>query len=279
MTRHTRILIAGVVLILFGNAVALIGVAYNRSGEPDAVVELSERELTSPYGFRASKENSGLTLRLNWRADVDPESLSSSIKFAGGDTLWLNEDKLAELGFDINVSPKDPDAERRHEKTLPRKAYVVLEFNGPAYQAVLQRRRADVDEAQDLLATNPGKKEIVKRVKTYKAMMDSEQFQRSRLFVIDAGLDQADLRGRYPDRARYLILPGQARLTVINKELAGYISDIDASTVNVPLAYRDAISGGPIPARYSVRLAFGQRAEPWIMEAQAGRDGQNGSTD
>ena len=46
-----KIFIAGLAIIIVTNIVALAGVAYNRSGEPDAVVELTERELGLPYRY------------------------------------------------------------------------------------------------------------------------------------------------------------------------------------------------------------------------------------
>jgi hypothetical protein len=269
MTSHIRILIAGAVLILAGNAVALIGVAYNRAGEPDAVIELSERELILPYNFLAAEENSGLALHLAWRAESNAQSPYAGMISGGGATPWLDKDKLAELGFDVSASPQDQDAALRYEKMLPRKAYVVLEFNGAAYQAALHQRQGELSEAQALQANNPGKKEFEERVKTAQTQLDREQNTSSRLFAIDVGRDQQTLRSRYSDRARYLILPGEVRLQLINKELSGFITNLSAGIINVPLADRAAITGGARPAHYTVRLAFGKRAEPWIMAVRA----------
>ncbi|MFL6653087.1 MAG: DUF4824 family protein, partial [Sulfurifustaceae bacterium] len=46
-----RTLLAGIALIAATNAVALVGVAYNRSGEPSSVLKLTERELALPYSW------------------------------------------------------------------------------------------------------------------------------------------------------------------------------------------------------------------------------------
>ena len=46
---RTHTLVAGLGLIALTNAVALLGVAWNRSGEPDATLQLSQRELQPPY--------------------------------------------------------------------------------------------------------------------------------------------------------------------------------------------------------------------------------------
>ena len=65
--RHT--LIAGLGLILGVNAIVLGGVAYNRSGEPESLLQLSERELYTPFGRAlrhvATQSYSATTLRMN----------------------------------------------------------------------------------------------------------------------------------------------------------------------------------------------------------------------
>lgn len=278
MTRHLRILIIGAALILVGNAVALIGVAYNRSGEP-AVVNLSERELSRPYNFLASKENSGLTLRLDWRSADNSEPHLPGVFSQGGRTRWLDKEKLAALGFDVSADPQNVDAARRYQKTLPRKAYVVLEFNGPAYQAAVQQARARLDEAKAKLAADPGSKALKANVKYAQRRLDNERNKNTRLFAVDVGPDRRTLRSHYSNRARYLILPGEVRLTVVNKALTGYISGLGVSSINVPLAYRAAIigGGGARPAHYTVRLAFGKRDEPWILAARAAGEGDTGN--
>jgi hypothetical protein len=280
MTRHTRILIAGAALILAGNAVALIGVVYNRSGQPDAVVEFSERELPRPYNYLASKENSGLALHLNWRStDTSGPVLPGILSRGGSPSPWLDKDKLAALGFDVSADPKGPDAVRRYRKILPRKAYVVMEFNGPAYQAAVQQAQARIDEAKAKLAADPDNKALKTAIEYAQRQLDNEQHKNSRLFAVDVGPDQESLRSRYPDRARYIILPGQVRLMANSGAVNGYIAGLDVGTINVPLAYRAAISGegGARPTHYTVRLAFGRRDEPWILAAQAG--GEEDPTD
>ncbi|MFP8981388.1 DUF4824 family protein, partial [Pseudomonas aeruginosa] len=66
MNRNRRnALIAGSLLLLAANLAALGGVAWNRSGEAESKLVLSQRELQRnwSYGFW-SEENSGVELRL-----------------------------------------------------------------------------------------------------------------------------------------------------------------------------------------------------------------------
>ena len=270
MTSHIRVLIIGAGLILVGNAFALIGVAYNRSGGPNAIVELSERELTRPYNYMTSTDNSGLALHLNWRSAGDTRpSLPGDISQESR-TLWLDKDKLAELGFDVGANPQDPVAMLRYNKMLPRKAYTVLEFNGLVYQAAVQQTQALLDESKAKLALDPNNKMLKTGVDFAQRQVDDERNKSSRLFAVDVGPDPETLRARYSDRTQYIILPSEVRLSVFNKILTGYITGLNVNTINVPLAYRTAITGegGPRPANFIVRLAFGKRAEPWILDAQ-----------
>lgn len=270
MTRHIRVLIIGAALILAGNAAALIGVAYNRSGKPAAVLEFSDRELIAPFSVIGSKENSGLTLHLLWRNENFPQlSMPGSINHDGS-TPWFDKAKLAEVGFDVSADPKDPAAARRYQKTLPRKAYVVLEFNGPAYQAVVQKSQEAYDKVNAKLAAEPDNQDYKKQAKFAQEQLDHERNSNSRLFAVDVGPDPDQLLSRYPDRAHYFVLPGEVRLTSYNQTLSGYITNLSIETVNVPLAHRTAIvqEGGARRDHYTVRLAFGKRAEPWILDAQ-----------
>ncbi|HCK4783933.1 TPA: DUF4824 family protein, partial [Pseudomonas aeruginosa] len=70
MNRNRRnALIAGSLLLLAANLAALGGVAWNRSGEAESKLVLSQRELQRnwSYGFW-SEENSGVELRLELRS-------------------------------------------------------------------------------------------------------------------------------------------------------------------------------------------------------------------
>lgn len=263
MTPRLRILLAGLGLILAGNAIALIGVAYNRSGEPDAVAELSEREFKAPIDFPAARENSGLTLRLNWRTAGTLAPGESAIPDFG-QTGWLDRDKLAEIGFDVAAAERERDASREIRQ-LPREAWIVFELDGPAWQEALAVREATLAEVRQLQADNPSKPEFDRRVQFAQHQLEEEKIRNSRLFAIDAGRDRAELRRRYTDRAHYLILPGEIRLAYSQISVTSYISRLNVGNLHIPLAERDFIKPG---GKYTVTVAFGKRAEPWIIEAR-----------
>ena len=86
-------------VVLLSNAVALGGVWYNRSGEPETQLLLSERELQRVYGGWLRDEDDGvLRLQLSWQRPGE-----------GWQLPWLDEAKLHELGY----SATDEQALRR----------------------------------------------------------------------------------------------------------------------------------------------------------------------
>jgi hypothetical protein len=285
MTRSTRsLLAAALALVLITNAVVLLGVRYNRAGKPDATVTLTERELSLPPRYGMVKEDSGLSLRLDWRAarGHDPfDTLSQSYRSG---PVFLDREKLAELGFDVKQDPDSPEGKRHYDKMLPKDALLVLEYDGAAYRRTLDLAEQHLRDEQTLLAANPGKEEFVKRAADARKFLEAEQGSRSRLFVVDAGTDYGTLRGRYSDRTRYMIAHGVVRPIVSRtmegkNRLNGMITAIHMTDVNVPLALRGPldplIPAGTTytvydgPPRYSVTLRIGRRLEPWIAEVTA----------
>jgi hypothetical protein len=138
-----RTLAAGALLILLANAVALTGVYLNRSGEPESRLVLSQRELSVPWDWRGSKENSGLALGLNWRVGTAESSgdYYGGYSFSGGTPDWLDEARMAALGFDTKGWALDNGTRRRFERSLPRDVLLVLELAGPSWQQALARAR------------------------------------------------------------------------------------------------------------------------------------------
>ena len=270
LNRSRRIaLIAGLALIAITNAVALAGAAYNRSGEPDSALRLSERELRRPYTSVANRENSGLTLELRWRVLQDASVSANAYRYGfegGGVPAWLDAQKMASLGFDTGPSARGADASRQRQ--LPRDVLVVLELEGPAFLEAHTRALQAAKDIEVGKERGGGKKEADELIE--------REARSTRLFAVDAGLDRAALRNKYPDRSRYAIVHGQVRPIGMqaNTQGAGYIENLDARSVNVPLDWRGMLDGVQ-PETYGSRLgeikhfdatlAFGQRLEPWLV--------------
>jgi hypothetical protein len=268
-------LFAGLALIGLTNAVALGGAAYNRSGEPESALSLTERELRPPYVWTGRNEDSGLALRLQWRVlPGDGHDIGSDyFAYDGGIPAWLDAPKMASLGFDVKLFTQGADLKRSslYQRQLPRDVLVVLELDGPAYRESLERaaRAAKAVEAKN--ERGEGKQAAAE-------LMDRESRRNSRLFAVDAGLDRAALRSKFPDRTGYAIVRAQVRPTWSpkSKASAGFLSDVSAGEVNVPLEMRSAFEGvAPISygrmigedAHFEAKLAFGRRLEPWLISA------------
>lgn len=269
-------------LLLLVNALVLAGTAYNRSGEPDARVVLTERELPTVYGFR-HQENSGVALRINtnhlfYWVRRSPNDI---------DFPWLDRMKLESLGFDLR---DQDDAEKRHDyssRELPRRTFAVLEFEGSAWEACKKSMEQEIAEVEQ---------EVVLHKKTDKDLEDSRKHRErelvsgSRLFIVDVGNDPVELRKEYGDRAHFLIIPAKVHISYYSSYDAvqkkwtgstvhGYV-ELLITEVNVPhalhthfdkkqgtgspvLAAPSAVESGP---RYQVALCSGKRYEPWIAD-------------
>lgn len=269
--RHT--LVAGLVLILATHAVVLLGVAYNRSGTPQAVLSLSQRELRLPYDRHA--DNSGLSLRLDIRGLYAQQYIHTD---SADLSDWLNKEKLAVLGVDVSEPDDMQYRNRRHMKRLSKPVLLVLEFNGPAYQQAREKAQARLSRAIAQRLSNNALKEA-------RQALEIELNSNSRLFLIDAGLNAQALREQYPDTTRYLILPGRIEPLELGSTesrprlLTGRVSELGTQRINVPAVFstmleplRQQVQGrryedGESDAfGFNATVAFGQRFEPWIVE-------------
>ena len=261
MRRAGPILAAMVVLV--ANAVALVGVARNRSGRSEAEVLLTERELPmAPW----SDESTGAFVRLEWQHSLP----GSKVEWP-----WFDRAKLESLGFDC--ARWEEEVRERYGRMVPRRAYVVLEYDGPAWARWLEAREAE-PEGKD---------------------GEDARVSASRLVPIDVGLDPGELRRLYPDRSRCLIVPaivgagrtedgpggkvvlgGQILYVLVSeihvpKDLGALLAALRATDAAVPVPPRDEGRPGPpvpqhrhAPPRYEVLLRYGVRHEPWVAEVR-----------
>jgi hypothetical protein len=279
-------LIAGLALIALTNAVALGGVAWNRSGGPDSVLKLTQRELWRLHEFGFDREAAGLTLNLHWRVLAKDASGSSYAADRYSDPEWLDRAKLAALGFDVSRRSDAQTTERRSERLLPREALVVLELDGPTYRKSLERARERAEKEAAREAAQSGKKKPGSPGLSAAEQLKREETANSRLFAVDAGLDAQALRAKHPDRSRYAIVRGSVRARFDRSrageaQWTGYIDDLDNVQVNVQKEFRAALGAVPRSVPYGtpveggpsfeVIVAFGKRFEPWVVAAGAAK--------
>lgn len=265
--RHA--LLVGLALIGLTNFIALGGVWLNRSGEPDSRLLLSERELRRSYDW-AQHENSGLALRLEWRTPSDPKGDDRYQR------LPLDEATLLKLGF----STGNQDAMRVDSRN--REVLVVLELDGPAYKAELERARQRQTTAETDRRAAPTDKRRQDAERAARDYVEQEEKRESRLFAMEVGLDRETLRSRYPDRNRYAIVPGSVSAWMRDGHLTGQISGLRVADINVPHAWRKQLDeeltrdrDGAEKPHFRLWLSIGQRLEPWIDSApEFPRDGR-----
>ena len=277
---RNKVLAAGTALILLTNIYVIAGALWNRAGEPDAALDLSERELTlRDWNLN---ENSGLTLALNWNGYYDLYNSGIQDK-----DRWLDAEKLQELGFELIPTDDPARAWKYTSKQLPRQVWIVLEFDGPAYQAALKAAEEKAREEERLLGNDASSSTQAYRLEDAGNQLLWLQHTASRLYAVDAGLDPSQLRQRYPDRSRYIVASGLVRIGYDDRDggrITGYITEISVTAIHVPLAHRavfdtlppleyigDSTSYYPraYHPRYQVKLAYGRRYEPWIMGVAA----------
>ena len=270
--RHN--LVAGLGLILLVNAIALAGVAWNRSEPADSRLQLSERELDEGY---QSKENSGIALSLDYRWPNERDH---------GYSNRLSAAKMQELGFTLPTELND-ESVRRYRRQLDRDGLLVLEFNGPLYQQQVQQAQQRLTESSAELDAQPSNEDLQESHQGAREELQREQTRASRLFIIDAGTDLVSLRAQYPDRQRYAIVRGQISAEDWQHndswQVGGSAQIPVAASINLPQRWHQLFDSLPRrkdaeESAYSVNdklfnaeLVFGQRLEPWVVQLQAGQ--------
>lgn len=275
----SRILFAlGFVMLVATNVIVLSGVAFNRSGEPESQITLTERELQLPY--QVHKENSGLALRLTWRALGKVEDDSNYSEWRS--PVWFNAEKLEELGFNVNEYLSSDGNATFYKQPIPKEVLVVLEYGGEPYRDAVRRAESAFEKEENSLKLNSDDKRLRDNFERAEKQLKREKTEETKLFAIDAGLDVSALRAKYGDRTRFIITEGLVKPRIHynknKKEVFGYISRLSVASIYVPFKHRhifDPIlsrkrvkkndSGSP---RYTIKLAYGNRLEPWILEVK-----------
>jgi len=235
-------------VVLVSNAVGLGFAWWNRSGEAEADVVLTEREIRV---LPRDTENTAIALRLAW---IDPSR-------APGAATWFDAAKLTSVGFDCRA-PLTMENASFYQGQAPRAGYAALEFEGDAWFRYIEA----IPPGPDRESAAAG----------------------SHLVLIDVGLDPVALRRLHVDRRRVIIVPAALGLEYRRSDrqppsLAGRVNMIYPPEVSVPRSVRGVFEGLaerrsepfdprqawrgtplPGPARYQVRVRWGRSLEPWL---------------
>ncbi|RFF30436.1 DUF4824 family protein [Wenzhouxiangella sediminis] len=253
-----RLSIFAIALVVVANALVLVGVAWNRSGQPASVLELTERELALSHDRWSNRESTGVSL---------------SLRLADQDYDWLDAGKLAELGFD--VVPADRD-DGRYWRGQERRLFVALEYDGPAFEALLDQQRSRLERLRSELAAGGASRHEVEAARS-----GLERLLRagSRLVAVDAGTDADALRNRYANPERHVVTRGLLRMHAIaphgrgeDLRLRGRVGRLLPGEVYLPRRFHEALRQATdeqrnaidAPPRYRVEIRWGRGHEPWI---------------
>jgi Domain of unknown function (DUF4824) len=288
---------AGAALVIAVNAFVLGASWWNRSGEPRARLDLTERELAMPLS--RDRDDTGLVLTLAL-ADRPPAEVARTALFARHPVpplsqAWLDAAKLRGLGFDLGAleaAARDPLRSGEGEARSVRRALVVLEYDGDAWREWLAAREAEVAKLREDAAHAVKDRATLAEAE---ALLAIDRTSRSRLMPVDAGVDPDALRGRYPDRGRYAVVPALvvARASVTEGGVAtssGFIDRLAVERVTVPRRWlatlepfipkasetdldrrlrEDAAASRwpPVaPPRYRATVLYGRGLDPWLAD-------------
>jgi hypothetical protein len=267
----------------------LVNVALDRDDAPESTLRLSERELQLPFDWGMVRENSGVSLRIRYNVG-DPRAPADApgggyyvpwADFGDGDAAWLDDAHLAALGFDAPRLRAQAKVKRGGAPTS-KDVLLVLEQDGPAYAAAVDRARHRRDEEAAAVAANPGNDELARRAKRAAEAASFAERQASRLFVVDAGLDRDALRSKYPDRQRYAIVRGVLRpVVVLAADRVARVDRLDIGEIAVPDEFRPVFDRlTPVDRtrprneqrdRFEAIVSWGRRLEPWIASVSVRR--------
>jgi len=253
-------------ILVITNIFVFFGIDFNRSGKPTSSIVLSERELRLPY--RSNNENSGISLHVKYR--TFSQSSKNQLPYHTH-TDWLNYESLKKLGFDV-----DEHLNAKYKKsTLAKEVFAVLEYDAQTYQKSLAYKTEELTKAEVLYDENKDDKRLKDRYEGAKDELKREKLYNTRLFAIDTGLEYDELRKKYNDFDKYLIV--KALVTMVDKDyykdktkVKGYLKNLSITQIHIPLPYKKELetlkSEWNIEPRYSVKLRYGQRFEPWVVE-------------
>lgn len=278
-----KLTIIAALLLILTNVIVLVGVAYNRSGEVEASLWLTERELAiRDYSYN-NKENSGLALMIDWNVISTNSFRKNARKYSlyrGGSPDWLDENKLKQLAVDVDRLREYYQAsDYGQDKILSIEVIYVLEYDGVSYQTVLTEAENETKQLREKLNNNPGDEDLSERLESREDWLKKLQISESRLIVIDAGLDAHVLREKYTDKSKFLLLVGELMPYWDDDKLVARVKQLFISSVHVPIPYANHITeltnrepktsrygDEPFMPRYQVKLNIGTRLEPWIQD-------------
>ena len=148
-----KLFLIAFLVLLITNLIVLLGAYMNRSGEPASQLVLTERELLVRDSI--NKENSSMSLQILWQSLGEKNSVHGR---GYQSPSWLDTQKLKTLGYDIDTINKHEDQRYRYYNS--KECFIVLEYNGEAYQEALRRAQINLEEKKEASDNAPQDKQL-----------------------------------------------------------------------------------------------------------------------
>jgi len=252
-----------VALVVATNMAMLASARANRRGAAD-LLRVTQRELMD---VPVSDRDSAVRVSLRY---VQP-SIPGWVGVWGNPGYSLDRSRLTALGFAC-LAPSDPAKSYSTACGLPRRAFVALEYDGPAWHDVRAAYLRQLEETRS-------KTQAQGRYSEVKRLEDLANFG-TRFVAIDVSLDAAALRRAHPEPG-VVILPVVVR-ALLSPKYNAPASDtvmtgtIELLTTSLLVPARDRHLVPPTssyqleqPPQYAVDLAIGSHHEPWIQSIAA----------
>jgi hypothetical protein len=255
-------------IVFASNLAAWRVAALNRSGEPEAVLVLTERELQLPA---RQTENTALTLSFVF----EPPRLAGEYARAPG---WFDRAKLESIGFDCS-RPASAASADYYRTRPPRATYAALEYEGALWLKQMEQAPRTPQPPASFTVPDSAVRNGVVRVAPRDPFLDSH------LVPIDVDNDPDALRARHPDIRAVAIVEATVALQFVGNAgqapfLMGRVTSVLPPEIHVPREWRGALEGlqsdaepgvWPPPQReprYRVTVSWGKRLEPWITKVE-----------
>jgi hypothetical protein len=261
-----KYLLIGLTILIGTNIVALSGVAYNRLGETTTQLMLTERELSLPYNSSFQKENSGISLTINWRTPTGENENYYPYKSRD---IKITKRELLALGFN-QMDVKDNYWQESKE------LFWAFEFNGELHKAEIEKAAERYQTALATFKASPNDTSSHNKTESNKSLA-REKTSNSRLFFIVASADYESLAAKFPNQQNILIVKGLAK-PFYNRKDKYYrlkLKNLSVGNIMIPLEYTEILSnlksfdrGDVTPPRYIVNINWGSRLEPWVVDVK-----------
>lgn len=261
-----KYLLLGLAVLIGTNLVALSGVAYNRMGDVTSQLTLTERELSLAYNSAAPKENSSMSLTINWRT---PTGENESYYPYNSREISLSKDELLSLGF-TQIDNKD------NYWAETRELYWAFEFDGALHKVEIKKALDKYQAAITTFEEQPN--DTNKRKKTESSEnLEREKIANSRLFFIEASADYASLANKFSGQRNILIVKGLANFYYKSHDqtYSLMLRHLLVNHIMVVLEHIDVFSGFErrsrrdiASPRFAANIKWGSRLEPWIVDVK-----------